>query len=216
MTETPISEAVFDLDEWLSSGTLAKRAVEIYNDPALVAEYDILSQRLAAAQAADPAGAEETMAGGPVAEIIEAMQRLHERWEASKATWTVRALTEDEVKAIVDSHPDPEIPEIIRGKKAVGEVWTDEQRAAGAAHLDAREAVMTERNLAMIALAVTEVRTPRGVAAGVTLEQVRRLRARPHGKTQTIRLVEAVESATAGEVEVPRPTSPGRYDSARG
>jgi hypothetical protein len=215
-TDATLTEDDFDLDEWLSTGTLAKRAVEIYNDPALVAEFDILSQRLTAAQAANPSGAEETMAGGPVSDIIEEMHRLHARWEASKATWTVRALTEDEVRAIVDAHPDPVIPEIIRTPKKPGEVWSDEQLAAGAAHLEAREAVMTERNLAMIALAVTEVRTPKGVRRSVTIEQVRKLRSRPHGKAQATRLVQAVESATSGEVEVPRPTSPGRSDSDRG
>jgi hypothetical protein len=211
-----LAEDDFDLDEWLSTGTLAKRAVEIYNDPALVAEYDILSQRLAAAQAADPAGAEETMAGGPTTDILYAMAELHAKWEASKATWTVRALTEDEIRAIVDAHPDPVIPEIIRAAKKPGEVWNDEQIAAGAAHLEAREAVMTERNIAMIALAVTEVRTAKGARRSVTVEQVRRLRARPHGKAQTNRLVQAVESATSGEVEVPRPTLPGRSASDRG
>jgi multidrug efflux pump subunit AcrA (membrane-fusion protein) len=233
VTETPqpsIAEDDFDLDDWLSTGTLARRAVAIYNDPALAAEYDILAEQVEAAERAAVAG---LSAGGAAAEaamgddtdlpeLYEEMARLHERWEASKAVWIVRALVEDEVDAITKLHPDPEIPELIRVEKKPGEVWSEEQLAAGRQYREQRAAALTARNLAMIAKAVVEVRTPRGVRRttdtrpAVTVEQMRALRGRPHGEAQTARLLQAVESATTGEVEVPRPTSPGRSGSDRG
>jgi len=215
-SNTSVAEVEFDLDEWLSTGTLARRSVEIYNDPSLAAEFDELDRRLKAVQV-DDADPEATM-GTPseATEILAAMDELHERWEASKATWVVRALTEDEVKAIIDEHPDPEIPPLLAEKREEGAAVSEERLEAGRVYMAAREAVVTERNLAMIARAVVEVRVRAGVARGVTLEQVRRLRERPHGKLQATRLLEAVESATSGEVDVPRPTWPGRSEAARG
>jgi len=216
VTQNPIPEGDFDLDDWLSTGTLARRAVPIYNDPSLAAEFDVLAQRLSELEAMNKGDESSVGESAEITEVYEQMAAVHERWEASKATWTVRALTEDEVKAIADAHPDPEIPDIIRAERQPGTVWDDVQRAAGKAYVEAREAAVTERNLAMIALAVVDVATPRGTASSVSVEQIRKLRARPHGKQQVTRLVEAVSSATTGEIEIPRPTLPGRSDSDRG
>lgn len=216
MTQNPIPEGDFDLDEWLSTGTLARRAVPIYNDPSLAAEFDVLAQRLSELEAMTKGDESSVGESAEITEVYEQMTAVHERWEASKATWTVRALTEDEVKAIAEEHPDPEPPEILRAKRESGQVWSDEQRAEGQAFLAAREEALTERNLAMIALAVVEVATSRGSANSVTVEQVRKLRGRPHGKQQVQRLIEAVTSATTGDIEIPRPTLPGRFDSDRG
>jgi hypothetical protein len=225
VSETPLSsplngpaltEETFDLDEWLSTGTLARRAVPIYNDPALVAEYDVLAQQLTEAQGAVESQDATMGDAGAMAEIYQRMAELHARWQASKATWTVRAVDETELKAITDAHPDPEIPAFMLTPKKPGAVWNEEQLAAGAKYREEREAALTERNIAMIALAVVEVRTPRGVVRSVSVDQIRKLRARPHGKVQTQRLIDAIASATSGEVEVPRPTSPGRSDSDRG
>lgn len=216
MTENPIPEGDFDLDEWLSSGTLARRSVPIYNDPSLAAEFDVLSQRMSELEAMTKGDESSVGESAEITEVHEQMTAVYERWEASKATWTVRALTEDEIKATTEEHPDPEIPEIIRAKRESGQVWSDEQRAEGQAYLAAREEVMTERNLALIALAVVEVSAPKGRRTSVTVDQVRTLRARPHGKQQVQRLIEAVNSATSGDIEIPRPTLPGRSDSDRG
>lgn len=221
MTENPTPNAAldqdaFDLDEWLSTGTLARRAVPIYNDPALVAKHDILVQKLADAQATASDEEASIGQGSAIADLHEQMVALHQRWEDSKATWTVRALTEDEVREAAEQHPDPQIPAILGLPKPAGGTWSEEQLAAGRDHQEAREKAQTARSLAMIARAVVEVRTTRGATTHVTVEQIHRLRARPHGKTQTQRLLDAVLSATSGEVEVPRPTLPGRSDSDRG
>lgn len=216
MTQNPIPEDDFNLDEWLSTGTLARRAVPIYNDPSLAAEFDVLAQRLSELEAMTKGEESSVGESAEITEVYEQMVAVHERWEASKATWTVRALTEDEVKAITDEHPDPEVPEVLRAKRQPGTVWDDVQRAEGQAFIAAREEAITERNLAMIALAVVEVATSRGSTSTVTVEQVRRLQGRPHGKQQVTRLIEAVTSATTGDIEIPRPTLPGRSDSDRG
>ncbi len=212
-----LAEEDFDLDEWLSTGTLARRAVPIYNDPALVAEFDMLQQRLTDAASRVVVGDASMGDSAEVNELYEQMQALHARWEASKATWTVRALTEDEVDEITAAHPDPDVPNILGGDKpAVGTPEHDARLAAGQEYLAAREKVVTARNLAMIARAVVEIRTSKGVRRSVTIEQLRRLRARPHGKSQTQRLLDAVASATTGDVDIPRPTLPGRSGSDRG
>lgn len=222
MSETPITadEILADdaFDEWLSTGTLARRAVEIYNNPDLAAEYDVLAMRLAEAQAAAPQDAEASIGDNdPVAAVLAEMEALHEKWQASKAVWIERAVEEHESKAIVDEVPEPPIPALLSGDKPEpGSPEHEARLAAGQAYLAERERVITERNLRLIALATVEVRTARGVVKRVTVEQVRRLRGRPHGKQQTQRLIEAIESATSGDVEVPRPTLPGRSSGDRG
>lgn len=211
----PILEDDFDLDAWLSAGTLARRAVQIFNAPHLAAEYDILATRLAEAEATT-ADEDATVGTKTAVHSIHAeMSALADRWEASKAFWTVRALTEDEIRAIYEQHPDPDVPELIRKKRAPGEVWDDEQRAAADAFVTARDENVNERNMAMIACAVVEVSCGGRTRRSVTVDQVRKLRARPHGKEQTQRLLSAIESATTGEVEVPRPMLPGRSETAR-
>lgn len=210
MTSTP----TFDLDAWIVAGTTARRAVPIYNDPALAAEYDVLAQQLAEADAQTAHAPEQSVTDtATTAAILAAMEDLRARWEASKATWVVRALDEDEVAEITKAHPEPPVPQILGGPAPKPGTAAHRSRiAAGEKYLAKRAPIVTARNLAMIARAVVEVRTPAGSVDHVTLEQVRALHERPHGDRQTTRLIEAVLSATSGDVDVPKPPRPGERD----
>lgn len=221
-TEPSVTADVFDLDEWLSTGTLARRSIEMFNNPDLAAEYDVLAIRLedARQRAGDAPEGEGTLGDeSEVNAILAEMEELYARWQASKAVWTVRALLEQEIEAIGDEIPEPAVPDIIANPTP--EATTPDtaeyaaHQAAGRAWRAAHEAVIDERSIAMLALAVVEVRAAQGVVTSVTRDQIRALRGRPHGKAQATRLLNAVSSATTGEVDVPRPTSPGRSATVR-
>lgn len=206
MTET------FDILDWIQRGTAARRTVVIYNDPALVAEYERLERAM---KAAESATGEESLGDAPSTARIEAeMVDLHRRWEASKAVWTVQALADETLREIAATHPLPDPPpplpedasaDVEAAHKAAVEEWSR-----------ARLAVGDERNFAMIAAAVVSVETPVGTATSVPVEAVRAMRRRPHGAVQTETLIQAVRQATAGDVDIPAPKSarPSETDPA--
>lgn len=212
MTATPAPDFTFDIMDWIARGTAARRSVVIYNDPALVAEYERLERALVSAEAA---GGDEVMGAVPPAARIEAeMADLHRRWEASKAVWTVQALSDETLREIAAAHPMPDRPADPPADA------DDETKAAHAAALKAWQpewsAASDERNFAMIAAAVVSVETPQGTATSVPVEAIRALRRRPHGAVQTERLIQAVRQATAGDSEIPAPKSvrPSEIDPA--
>lgn len=204
MTETP----TFDLLDWIERGTAARRTVVIYNDPALVAEYEELERQLRTAETGS--GEHGLGESSPVQHIEAQMAALWERWEASKATWTVQALADDTIREIAAAHPLPDDP------SAPADDADAETVAAYEAAIAARRAASDERNFAMIAAAVVSVETQRGTVTAVPVEAIRALRRRPHGAVQTEMLLRAVRAATAGDVEIPAPKSvrPSETDQA--
>lgn len=203
----------FDLLEWIESGTVARRSVVIYNDPGVVAEFEDVQRRLAIAEQAakDPEAsvAEES----EVAALRERLEALWQRWEDSKSVWTVQALSEEQARLVLESYPVPPAP-VHPGADA-----SDEEKAAHGARLrewaPLADAAREERNMAFIAAAVVKVETSRGVATSVSVEALRKMRARPHGKARTTELLKAVEAATEGDVEVPAPKSPSSSNGDR-
>lgn len=209
-TDTP---AGFSLDEWIETGTVAHEQVTIYANRALAGEFTALERRLTAAQAAAETGDQTLEESGDVARILEQMEDLYARWEASKAVWTVRALSDDEVRDIYAAHKTPTAPDkppadapadVHRAHKGAVEMWTRAVQLA-----------TDERNLHYIAAAVTKVETAKGATSTVTVEQLRRMRHRPHGAQDLTRLIDAVNRATQGDVEIARPTLPASSRSDR-
>lgn len=192
----------FDIMAWIESGTVAQRSVVIYNDPAIVAEFEALERRRVQAEASDDDGDEASIAdSSELAEIRAAMESLQERWEASKAVWTVQALDDQKIRDLTEMHPAPKRPE------SVPDDSSDEVKAA---HADAMRdwnerliAARDERNLAFISAAIVRVETAQGTATAVPVEALRAMRSRPHGATRITQLLAAVENATAGDVEIP-------------
>lgn len=210
MTEIPAPAFTFDIMDWIARGTAARRSVVIHNNPALVAEYEALERELQAAEATT----DRTMDDPSPASIEARMTDLYERWQASRAVWTVQALSDETLREIAAAHPMPDRP-------ADPPADADEDtKAAHAAALKAWQpewsAASDERNFAMIAAAVVSVETPQGTATSVPVEAIRALRRRPHGAVQTEHLIQAVRQATAGDSEIPAPKSvrPSETDPA--
>lgn len=214
-----INEAEFDLMDWIESGTVARRQVVIHNNPALADQFAELEAQLAAAEKnTKDAGADGPLSeADPREEILADMEALWEKWEASKAVWTVRAVSQDDVEASFDEERGgvhapkaPMPPPEKAGERA-------RERFMGAVHLFnvAKAKADRDRKLCIISTAVVSVETPRGIATSVSVEQLRALRDRPHGEQWIDKLYAGVNAATAGDVEIPRPTSPERSTSSQ-
>ncbi|MCV2395921.1 hypothetical protein OEB99_16520 [Actinotalea sp. M2MS4P-6] len=231
MTDTTPDETltpeVFDFDEWLATSTVARRQVMIYNDPALLEESEALQAQLAAAEtaAAADAGDQAMDAIDPRPGILARMEELYERWEASKTTWTVRALAEDEVEDSFEPDkggiavPRQPVPPLEKAGQKARDDYTRKYVEWSKANTRAQR----ERRLVLIAAAVTKIEAPgrvlereAGAPPVVTVDQLRALRERPHGEQWVAKLYHAVDEATHGDREVPRPTLPGRSTSDLG
>jgi hypothetical protein len=234
-----ITPDAFDLMAWIESGTVATRQVVIHNNPAMLAEAEALEAEYTAADkaAADTGGDAPMAAVDPRRDIDRRMKAWQKRWDGSRSTWTVRALAFDDIEATFDADKGgvptpkrPTPPPAQAGAKAqekFGERVTAWARAVTEAD--------RERTLHIIAAAVTAIESPKGRLERepghdpiVTVEALRALRDRPHGeqwvgvipstqgKATTGRLAQAVMEATEGDVEVPRPTLPGRSTTLPG
>jgi hypothetical protein len=223
----------FDLMDWIESGTVGRREVTIHNDPALYAEFQaIQAERDAVKAALDAAGGERTLDDvDPFADLDGRESDLADRWEASKAVWTVRALSSDEIEATFETVPQPKIPVQPPIKPstpdkvaaAMNEQWVEQVAAWQKAVKEADR----ERTLHIVAAAVVSVQTARGTVDRVSVDAIRALRDRPHGeqwvgvirsdgKRASGRLAEAVEAATEADVPIPRPTLPGPSTNTKG
>lgn len=198
-----MSDSVFD--QWLESGTVRTEDVKLYADQALMGEMYALMEQRDALEAA-PASGQRAMGDANPLKALEAAERdLWARYEASASTWTVRALTPVEVKKIRESFPEPNAPQMLP------KVAPAKAKAAWAVERDqfikASEAAAHERNLHFIATATIKVVTGTGEADGVTVDQVRAMNAREYGPDRVGMLIVAINKATQGEVEMPRPKS---------
>lgn len=208
----------FDLLDWVETGTVGRREVVIYNDPALAAEMDRLRVEHDKASEA-PDGERGVGEKSDVARIEAEMEAVYERWQASKAVWTVRALSQDEVQAVLDEIPSPKRPQPVKEDarksletraaeqveyEAAVEVWKNESRK-----------VLDERNLHMISAAVESVVTPKGAASSVSVDVLRAIQKRPHGTVQLGRLIGALNELTSGEVVVEAPFSQSKRENTR-
>lgn len=214
-----LEEADFDLMDWIETGTIARRTVVVHNDPAAADRFLELEKRLAELGFDDEDDLADAPLGSPsVSSEVDAIRRehaeLYARWEASRATWTVRAVSEEEVEAIVAAIPAPKmpVPPLEKAGRAAHEAYYQKV----AEYTEAKKKFDDEVNLAIIARAVEKVETAQGTARGVTVDQLRKLKARPHGAQWIDRLRDAVSAATEGDVDVPRPTSPGASTSTPG
>lgn len=214
----PDDPSDFSLADWLTTGTVARQHVTIHADQEagkrlaeIQARLDELGHDGAADPEADsPLGAD---GDGEVAGLLAEAETLVDRWEQSKATWEVRALSADEVAACIDLAPVP-TPPVAPAQHASPEAQRKFAERAMAFARKQTEAHDQQR-MHMIARAVVSVTTARGTVPGVTVDDLRDLKARPHGKQWLDRLYAAIEKATEEDVEVPRPTWPGSSTSTR-
>jgi len=234
-----ITPETFDLMAWIESGTVATRQVTIHNDLALAVEFEALEAEYAAAEKAAAAASEDgpLSAPDPRSGIEARMTDLYARWEASASTWTVRALAHEDVEATFDAdkggvgHPKQPTPPAANAPEKLRERYAERLMDWARAVSEADR----ERTLHFIAAAVTAIETPKGRIEResdgdpiVTVDALRVLRDRPHGdqwvgvipttagQKITGLLALAVMKATESDVDVPRPSLPGRSTTLPG
>lgn len=213
-----LTEDAFDLLEYITSGTVARRQVTIYNDPeAGEALAKILERLDELGWSEDPEPGDDRPQDGPLSgdpaqdeidELLAEAQELQARLEASKSVWTVRALSEEEVERAFDEVPLPKTPRPPKdtAPKKEFDLFHDRAEKWGKDKTEADR----ERKLALISAAIVTVETPRGSVDSASRDVLRALRSKPQGQQWIDRLYKAVDDAQGSEVDVPRPTSHGR------
>ena len=103
-------------DEWLETGSLRRKSVEVYADQAAADELDELKEEFADIE---KAAAEQTMSQtSPLRDFEARWDAVHERWEASKATFHMVRLT-DQIRAQIAEEFPVEAPPRLPGKGAI-------------------------------------------------------------------------------------------------
>lgn len=214
-------------DEWIGGATIAKRSVPIYGKPGLYAEFQDLERRQALLESLGEDGGE--FAGSESSKIEQRMRELYDEWQASKSTWTVRAVDSDELDelkvqepALVEPTPPekPDAPAPLPAKHDAAEAKRftldtqkhraamDQYEAAVADYEPKAKAYSLELAYRTIAACVVKVEFADGRTIDhVTVEQVRRLR-ESLGERQILSLTTAAQLAALQEPEIPAPFSP--------
>lgn len=215
----PEDPADFDLLGWLESGTVAERDVVHYNDPGALADYEAADRELDALGYTERTqdDGDGPLSAAPDPDVEAALERRGEAYErlvASKAVYRVRAISADELEDAVKAVPVPKMPRPPKenAPRPVQDEYDERMRRFVEAGRDADR----ERRLVIIATGLLYVSTPRGRITGTTADTLRALRGRPGGQQLLDRLYDAIDAATGQDVELPRPTQPGRSTSTRG
>lgn len=215
----------FSLDEWIESGTVAQRTVELHNDRAIPDRLAVLEKRRnIAAKVAKETSEEIAVTDVPeVAQIDAEMEALWDLWEASKETWLVRALSAEEIKALRKAHPAPEMPRPIKKNSPAAAKAEHEKKVA--AWQEQAMVVRDEADLEYLTWALVSIETAKGTARAhgepldeegnrsedfrpaATVAQLKALRARAGRQNDIAVLLAAAVDATKSDVEVPAPFS---------
>lgn len=211
MTDTtPDVELTEDIfDAWLESGTIRRVTVDLYNDPTIESALVELEERRAEIEAR---GAERTLGEkSPLAQLEKDEEALLKRLLASKVTFTVKALLPDEFDKAMETHPEPEAPQMLpkAAPAKAREKWARDRDIFVKAASEAER----ERRLMLIAAAVDKVETVRGTAPGITVDQLRKMldggaergEWAAYGMYRLDVLWSAVQEARRGDVKVPAP-----------
>lgn len=190
-------------DDWIGGASIATRSVAIHAKPGLYADYQKLERELKIAE--DMTKGETSIGDTGVDDVLEKMKALYDEWMASKSTWIVQAISEDQVKAIRETVPFPEPPPPVAD---------DADKAVKSAHdkaIEVHNADFTkannEANLLILVDAVTRIEFADGrTVDGVTADQLRKMRS-TLGSRQMLSLVQAATLAALEEPEIPSPFS---------
>lgn len=203
-------------DDWLATGTTAQVEVETYSDQAALSRYTAAAALVRDYQTmakAKKEGAESSITDGDdeLQALIADAESAWEDVEASRAVWTVRALSVDEVDEIHATHPAEKMPDQPGKNSPAGARTIYEQKmkswAADAA------ALQLAANAEMVAKAFISMTTAAGTVTSITGGQLLRFRSEPGHLSDFGRLVNAVAEATRDD-KVPaapfwRPNSEG-------
>ena len=203
-TENTPTDAL-DFDAWLKNGTTAVRTVELHNDRAIPDQLEILDARRKVAMAVIESGESSESDAAEVAEIDAEMEALYERWEASKETWVVRALADEEIEQINDEHPAEAVPKKPSRDAQPKTVTAYEQKLQ--AWAKRQKAYRLKVNCAFLERAVVRVETASGVMTGITAAQLKAMHDLPGRQGDITLLMDAASRALKSDVEPPVPFS---------
>lgn len=188
-----------DFDSWLDTGTVAQVDVELHNDKAALIRYREAAELLRDYRAMTAkSGGEQSVAD--LGEDLDLQAAADEAWaavEASTETWTLRALSEDEIKAISAAHPAPTMPRQIPDN-APAKSRTEHANKMRAWTEDAmrvREAAQAEQ----IATAFVSMSTTAGTLTSITPAQILAMKAKPGRLPDFVKLSGAVTDATTND-----------------
>lgn len=196
--------AIFD--DFLATGTIRSKQVDLYADQEAGAELDALAVE----------ASRDDLTDAEAEELLARVQELRARWEASRARFTVERLPETVREQIASEYPMPKPP------RPLGMGATEKRRAEWQAEMDrfekARDAWQVEHTAAVLAYALSRVEMPGGVmerrlnadgqveVPALTVEQVRTLARMPYGPQWIARLHAAIEEVSElanGSVDIP-------------
>lgn len=190
-------------EDFLQTGTVNRETVDVHMNMAAVAKAQKLIARHE--KLSQESGERAVGEASPLAEIERQLEELEPEIERGKMTVTVVPVDEPTRQRIIASLPNPPAPR-SPGTSAPKEKL-DAFGAAVVAYQEACKAVGVERDIAYAAAAIESVEHGRQQRPPLTVDQVRDLRNRPHGKAQFEAILEAALEVSNTSNEVSRPKS---------
>jgi hypothetical protein len=193
---------VFDLLEWVSTGSIATREVTLFIDHETYQATRVLVKELRQLENVDrdlPVSVDMNAERVARIEAIKAeLAELNDKLAASKMVWTMRALSDVEIQESMDAVPGPRLP--IKPDGVLTEKTQTKWEARANEYGEAKVKADGERRLWVVQKATQNIVTTAGETDTVTIETLKGLQARPHGAAWINKLYAAVEEATSQEV----------------
>lgn len=192
--------------EWLETGTIKRRVVNLYADAALMDEMVALSdqiERVRAEEERDRASGDLTMAFKSQLPDLEAKAaELWERYEATRSVWHVRATTPAERDEAFEMFPEEDAPVLPRGSvsEPAKRAWEKARDEWKARFVKSNK----ERKLFLLSKAVEKVEIGSTVLESITVADLRAMMSAAYGEERLGLLWSAVDEASKqGEAPVP-------------
>ena len=219
--QTEFIEADLDLENWITGTSYAQAKVTIYRNPALLAEYEPLMERIEELEQAierdgdseesltaeahphaDSHGeaslTDDTQTNDELAELYQQAEQLHAKFMADAEVWTLRALEPNEITELQATNTRPLPP------KPLAMDATDEQRGEHQADRDAYQKALEawglDLNLRSIAKAVIGVTVAGRDVPKPDITQLSVLPNRPGGYRHVVTLADAIVTVSGQEV----------------
>lgn len=204
-------------DEWLATGTLRRLSVTLYADQAAADELDAIAAEF---EEANKAAKRRTLdEKNPMADLKARWDAAHERWEASRATFTVVRLEEPIREQLAAEFAEPPAP------RSPGTGATEKRKEQWGRDVEAWKAeamqITADREHAALAYAIESVETGAGKAErtltpegrvekpAVGPERLRAMFSKPYGPQWHLALVGLLNEVSAMRGEPERPFSLG-------
>jgi len=208
MSAIELVETEIDLENWIYGTSYMQAKVTIYRNPALLAEYEPLLERIENLEQAsgknDPeAGLTDASTSAELEELYAKADALAARFEADKEVWTVRALEPHEVTDLRDSIKRPTAPAPL--PRDADDATREAHQAEKDEYNKAMEQWALGYNLSAIELAVLEVEVAGRKVPKPTGPMLSVLPKRPGGYRHVTQLGNAIMQASSQEPAILAP-----------